>query len=222
MTKILVLGDSHGDVFNYCNKNQKDIFFDVIIVPGATAQGAVNPNSKTDALNIFRKKLEEIKADKYDYVIINLGEVDCGHLIWYRRDKLNISIEDQLKVVTTNLFTFATKILALYFSPQKIIINGSVLPTIRDNTDRRFLDGTRSEITTSQHERTQLTLRYNSILKDLAANYGLNYMEITDSILDKETGIIESKFLNKNPYNHHLDNENTYKLWLYQLNKILH
>jgi len=53
MIKILVLGDSHSEIFNYCNKKQKNIFFDVIIVSGATAQGSVNPNSNTNALEIF-------------------------------------------------------------------------------------------------------------------------------------------------------------------------
>ena len=54
--KILCCGDSHAKVFKFCNEKQYDIIFDVCIVSGATAQGAVNPNSKTDALNLFEKK----------------------------------------------------------------------------------------------------------------------------------------------------------------------
>ena len=53
MIKILVLGDSHSEIFNYCNKKQKNIHFEVVIVGGATAQGSVNPNSTTNALSIF-------------------------------------------------------------------------------------------------------------------------------------------------------------------------
>jgi hypothetical protein len=55
--------------------------FDVCIVGGATAQGAVNPNSKTDALAIFQKKIKYTNADN---ILIMLGEVDCGYLIWVR------------------------------------------------------------------------------------------------------------------------------------------
>ena len=51
--QILCCGDSHAEVFNYCNSRQNKFVFDVCIVGGA--QGAVNPNSKTDALNIFEK-----------------------------------------------------------------------------------------------------------------------------------------------------------------------
>ena len=51
MIKILVLGDSHSEIFNYCNNKQQDIIFEAHIVGGATAQGMVNPNSNTNALN---------------------------------------------------------------------------------------------------------------------------------------------------------------------------
>ena len=59
--RILVLGDSHSLVFSHCNKMQKIVQFTVVSVNGATAQGVVNPNSRTDALNHFRKTLKEIK-----------------------------------------------------------------------------------------------------------------------------------------------------------------
>ena len=48
MIKILVLGDSHSQIFNYCNKKQQNIHFEVVIVPGATAQGC----TKTTTINI--------------------------------------------------------------------------------------------------------------------------------------------------------------------------
>ena len=35
-------------------------------------------------------------------------------------------------------------------------------------------------------------------------------------------GIVKSQFLNKNPLDHHLDNENTYKLWLEELEKLIY
>jgi hypothetical protein len=220
MINILVLGDSHSNVFNYCNKKQQTINFEVFIVEGATAQGVVNPNSNTNALNIFKKTLNNIKK-KYDYVIINLGEVDCGFVIWYRKQKYNISIDDQLKITTDNLFKFINLEILPYFEFSKIIVIGSVLPTIKDNTDKKYLTGARSEINTSQLDRTILTLKYNNILKTYSSINGYNYLDITNDILDIETKIVNTQFLNKNIYNHHLDNENTYKLWLHELYKII-
>jgi hypothetical protein len=219
MIKILVLGDSHSNIFNYCNIKQKNIIFDVVLVPGATAQGSDNPNSKTDALNIFENKLNNIEVKDYKYIIINLGEVDCGFLIWYRKNKLNISIEEQLKLTTDNLFNFVKSKVLSRFNTSQIIINGSILPTIKDSTDKNFLSGARSEINVSQLDRTILTFRYNDILKEKCAEEGYIYMDINNYILDKKTKIINVIYLNENKYDHHLNNQKTYKLWLNELDK---
>uniref|UniRef100_A0A6C0ET02 SGNH hydrolase-type esterase domain-containing protein n=1 Tax=viral metagenome TaxID=1070528 RepID=A0A6C0ET02_9ZZZZ len=221
MIKILVLGDSHGEVFNYCNEKQQNIYFEAVIVGGATAQGSVNPNSITNALNVFKEKLNDIKNNNFKYIIINLGEVDCGFVIWYRKNKYNIGIEDQLKITTDNLFNFINLEILPHFESSKIIINGSVLPTIKDNTDKKYLIGARSEIVVSQIDRTELTIKYNNILKNYSLINGYNYMDITNYILDNETKVVNTIFLNKNIFDHHLDNENTYNLWLCELYKII-
>lgn len=221
MIKILVFGDSHSEIFNYCNTKQRKIFFEVVSVGGATAQGSVNPNSNTNSLNIFKQKLNNIKSDDYKYIIINLGEVDCGFVIWYRKDKYNISVESQLKITTDNLFNFINLEILPKFESFKIIICGSVLPTIKDNTDKKYLTGARSEVKTSQIDRTMLTIEYNNILKKYSLLKGYNYIDITNYILDNETKVVNTQFLNKDIYDHHLDNENTYNLWLNELYKII-
>ena len=221
MIKILVFGDSHVNIFKYCNDMQKNIYFEVIAVGGATAQGSVNPNSNTNALKKFKEKLTKINHKDFEYVIINLGEVDCGHLIWYRKDKHNISIEEQLKITTDNLFKFIKLEILPKFNSSKIIVNGSILPTIKDNTDKNYLKGTRSEINVSQIDRTNLTLEYNNILKNNCLINKYNYMDITNHILDNNTKLISDIFLNKDIYDHHLDSSLTYNLWLIELYKII-
>lgn len=217
--KILCCGDSHVDVFNYCNSRQNRFVFDVCIVGGATAQGAVNPNSKTDALNIYEKKINSTRSDK---ILIMLGEVDCGFVIWVRSKKYNISIDNQINVSVNNLFTFVDNIIATKnYTNKDIIICGSILPTIKDNTDKKFLNGARSEVDVSQLERTKKTIEYNNLLKINCHKYGYNYIEIVDDILGKD-GIVKDEFLNSNPVDHHLDNEKTYKLWLSKLKNILY
>lgn len=212
--KILCCGDSHTDVFNYCNSRQNRFVFDVCIVGGATAIGAVNPNSKTDALNIYEKKINSTRSDK---ILIMLGEVDCGFVIWVRCKRYNISIDDQINVSVNNLFTFVDNIIATKnYTNKDIIICGSILPTIKDNTDKKILGGARSEVDVSQLERTKKTIEYNNLLKINCHKYGYNYIEIVDDILGKD-GIVKDEFLNSNPNDHHLDNEKTYKLWLCKL-----
>lgn len=217
--KILCCGDSHSGVFSYCNGRQNKFVFDVCIVSGATAQGVVNPNSKTDALKIYEKKINSTRSDK---ILIMLGEVDCGFVIWVRSKKYNISIDDQINISVNNLFTFVDNIIATKnYTNKDIIICGSILPTIKDNTDKKKLAGARSEVDVSQLERTKKTIEYNNLLKINCHKYGYNYIEIVDDILGKD-GIVKDEFLNSNPNDHHLDNEKTYKLWLCKLKNVLY
>lgn len=216
--KILCCGDSHTNVFNYCNKKQKLFSFNVCSVYGATAQGAVNPNSKTDALNIFQNKINSTPVDK---ILIMLGEVDCGFVIWVRSKKYNINVDDQINVSVNNLFTFVNNIVATKkYTNNDIIICGSILPTIKDSTDKNFLSGVRSEVDVSQYERTKKTIEYNNLLKEKCNVYGYNYIDITDFLLGDD-GIVKDEFLNSNPYDHHLENEKTYELWLSKLKNIV-
>lgn len=216
--KILCCGDSHTMVFKYCNTKQTNYQFDVCEVGGATAQGAVNPNSKTNALNIFTKKIyNTTKADK---LLIMLGEVDCGFVIWVRSKKYNISVDEQLNTSINNLFSFIKNILNnTNYKNNDIIITGSILPTIKDSTNLNFLKGARSEVTVSQLDRTKKTLEYNNLLKNKCKKYGYIYIDITDDIIGND-GIVKTVFLNKNITDHHLSNESTYNLWLNKLNNI--
>lgn len=221
---ILVLGDSHIDVFRYCNGKQTRIIFDLCIVPGATAQGAVNPNSKTNAFNFFTDKLEKRCKSmcKPSKVIICLGEVDCGFLIWVRSKRNNICVDEQIKVCVDNLFKFIKEqILGYGYDEDDIIVTGVVLPTIRDCTDKGFLNGARKDVDVSQLKRTKKTLEYNSILESRCREYGYKYMDITNETIGMD-GTIQEKFLSKNKYDHHLDNESTFDIWMSKLNDMLY
>lgn len=212
MKTILVLGDSHTRVFLYANQFSEDYKFSVCEVGGATAQGAVNMNSKTNALPIFKSKMKT--ACRYDYIGIMLGEVDCGFLVYVRSKRYGISIDEQLSLSIANLFTFIEKdVEGAGYVPSQIIVYGAVLPTIRDGTNTRYLGGARAEVDVSQYDRTLLTLKYNDELKRISARKGYKYIDITDNILGDD-GVVISDVLNDNPYDHHLSNDRTYAFWL--------
>jgi hypothetical protein len=216
---ILVLGDSHAGVFRYCNCKQSLYVFDVCEVGGATSLGVVNPNSKTNALPIFSNRLNNtITKDK---VLIMLGEVDCGFVIWVRSARYNISVDEQLQTSVDNLFKFVKNDVIEIggYRNKDVIIAGSIMPTISDNTDKKMLGGARSEVTVSQNIRTMKTLEYNSKLKQKCNENGYNYIDITNNILGSD-GVVKSQYLNNNVYDHHLDNNKTYKLWIDQINAI--
>ena len=215
---IIVCGDSHTRVFSYCNQKQNNFIFNVCEVGGATAQGAVNPNSKTNALGIFSNKLKD--SQKADKVLIMLGEVDCGFVIWVRSKRYNLSVDDQLYISIHNLFHFTETIVKKYgYKSHDIIIAGSILPTIKDNTNKKYLNGARKEVDVDQYTRTQKTLEYNNMLKVRCNEYGYHYIDITDNIIG-EDGLIHDKYLNENHSDHHVSNLNTYQFWINTLERI--
>lgn len=212
MISILVCGDSHTKAFK--GRTHQHFKFDLCEVGGATAQGAVNPNSKTNSLQIFT---ERINTQKYDKILIMLGEVDCGFLIWIRSRKYGISVDEQLANSVQNLFTFITNIIdTTDYTYSDFIVCGSVLPTIRDQTDKRFLGGARSEVEESQKIRTEKTLEYNNELSKKCDEFGCQYIEITQSLIGGD-GLIRQDFLSENPYDHHLDDRQSFQEWIKQI-----
>ena len=126
--RITVIGDSHILVFGHYRLRLQFPFkkFDVCSVMGATASGLENPNSKTQAHKIFSEKLNELTRD--DVLIIMLGEIDTGFLIWYRAQKYQVSVDEIFNEVVTKYTNFLTEAKFVY----KLIVISVPLPTLQD------------------------------------------------------------------------------------------
>lgn len=221
MKRVLILGDSHAGVFKYANTiPDEDFVFDGLIIGGATAQGAINPNGKSNALNIFKDALNK-KATNFDYIMIMLGEVDCGFVIWYYSEKFNVSIDDQLNRSINNLTEFIRLYVLPKFNSNQIILLGAVLPTILDNCDKMFLKGARSDICANLEQRINLTFRYNGMLREVSKKLGVKYCDISKAIYDDKTKKVKSVYLNENPHDHHLSNAASWPEWRISLNNLL-
>lgn len=202
---LLCLGDSHIGVFNYIKKNGllRDCNVDITLVGAATAQGLVNPNSKTDALNILRKQID--LADRHQIIILQMGEVDCGFVIWYYAEKYAVSMDEQLDRSLNNYFSFIKETREKGF--QNIIVLSAPLPTIPDGQDWGEVPNLRREIKASQRQRTQLTIKYNERLSILCKKSDIRFIDTTLSLLDENTGVINTIFQNNDRLNHHLDDK---------------
>ena len=86
-----------------------------------------------------------------------------------------------------------------------IIICSTPLPTIFDDQQWGEVANARREVRASLRERTDLTLKYNSSLRNFCKKNGITYLDFESDILDLNKGIVHSQFLNKNPLDHHLD-----------------
>lgn len=217
--RLLCVGDSHL----YAVKQAAEIGLikadecRFSIVPGATAVGLRNPNSITDAMSIFNEDIYKRPTDTY--LLIQIGEVDCGFVIWYRSTKYGESVERQMYESLKAYQDFIMNLMRRGY--KHICITGAILPTIRDDVDFGTVANARSEIRVPLLERTRLTLEYNVGLKKLSEELNINYLELTQKILSKESFVVDDNFRNPDPRDHHLDPLKMAPLWASLCNQFL-
>ena len=209
--KLICLGDSHVEIFNYIKIQNllKEFDIEVLSVSGATAMGIVNPNSQTNAFKIFWEFLSG--KDKNSYIVLQLGEVDCGFVIWYRAKKYQLTVQEQFEYSLKNYFIFIKKIHKKF---KNIILTGSVIPTIKENQDFGEVANLRKKVKVSLLERTKLTQNYNLELKKFAKKLNIFYFDIIDDVINKSSGVVNEKFLNENKFDHHLSFSKTAGFWV--------
>lgn len=200
----MCLGDSHIRVFNFMERRKtlKGVWFNVVVVGGATAQGMVNPNSRTNALSIFSDRIG--RAKPWQILVFQIGEVDCGFVIWYRSEKYGMSVHSQLERSIANYISFLLDVRSKGF--HEICVLSAPLPTIMDGQAWGDVANARREVTASQLKRTELTLLYNTMLKKSCEENEIAFLDTSDHLLEKNTGLISEKFISQNNADHHLSN----------------
>jgi O-antigen/teichoic acid export membrane protein len=201
---IECFGDSHAKIFEKLNKciNRKQITFRVTSVDGATAFGMANPNSKTNALQVFT---EWIKRTPQNYtILIMLGEVDTGFLIWLKAQKENKKTELLLQDALDRYQSFICKV---KINHPKIIICSAPLPTIKDGQNLGRVAKMRQEVKVSQIDRTKMTLKFNESMRLWARTNDVLYLNLDTYAYNKNTGIAHDFLLNKDPNDHHYDED---------------
>lgn len=208
---LVAFGDSHLEALKlaadlHLLKIKSSIFS---IVPGATVVGLRNPNSLTDAVNIFKNTI--LNQPRDSHLILHLGEVDCGFVIWWRAEKLGESIEKQFICSINSYNQFLNEILEIGF--HRLCVVGASLPIIKDGIVFGEVANKRSEIIVGIRQRTDLTLKYNDELRLIAQRLGISYFDITGGVLDRTTHLVHDYFRNQNPGDHHLDKIKTVGIW---------
>ncbi len=201
MQEILVLGDSHSPVFNHPLFKEKfpHLFFNVLTVIGATASGLENPNSTTQAYPVFREAVRQTAAKK---IIVMLGEVDTGFVIWYRAQKYQESVTAMMDKAIANYSRFLTE-LNLRF---EVVCISAQLPTIQDGNDWGDIANARREVTASQVERTALTLEFNRVMQEFCMQNDIRYIML-DGVSLGDGGIVKAELINSNYNDHHYDQD---------------
>nr|WP_246329536.1 SGNH/GDSL hydrolase family protein [Chthonobacter rhizosphaerae] len=191
-------------------------------VGGATAVGLRHPTSKTEALTIFRRAL--LPARPGVVPVFQLGEVDCGFVIWHRAAKYGESVEAQLDASVAAYITFVDELRAAGYPT--VILTAATVPTIVDGAlDRPESAGEvallRASVTASLAERTALTARYNERLRSAAAARGLPFVDLTPDLIDPSTGVVADRFRHVRAEDHHLHPVEGGRLWARRLTEAL-
>lgn len=190
----VAIGDSHAEVFRYVDIPGVEL--DLHMIEGTTASGLENPNSKTQALPLFRERIRHAK--RWHPVVSLLGEVDCGFVIWYRAQKYGTSVDTELEHALSSYATFLGEIAA---RGHHVVVVSPPPPTIVDFQTWGEVANARREVTATQHERTELTLRFAEGLRA----FGYPLLDATTPLLDPATGLIDERFRNPDPLDHHLN-----------------
>jgi hypothetical protein len=197
---VLVLGDSHAEVFFHPSLQAAFPLtrFAVCAVPGATASGLENPNAKTRAYQQFREALD---AEPWDHVVVQLGEVDAGFVIWYRAVKYDASVTEMLEGAVSKYTAFLSEIVARGLS---VTVVSCPLPTISDDNDWGEVANLRREVTATKRERTDLALRFNEDVARFCDRAGIEVVGLDADCLGPD-GLLRAELHHPDPTNHHYD-----------------
>ncbi len=198
-------GDSHVSIFRLMNSHPairgRKIRFRCIPVSGATALGLANPNSKTNAFEIFRHWLVQIPANRF--IFFMMGEVDAGFVIWWRAQKHQLPISQMLEESVNNYFEF---ILNVHRSHPKLYVFSAPLPTLADgNNYGPKVRNYRKEVTANQKQRTELTLNFNKKIGVRLKNKGIDFIDLDSLSLDSKTGLVHKELVNSRAQDHHYE-----------------
>jgi hypothetical protein len=207
---LYFLGDSHLRPVLHAYK--AGLFGDVEClfesIGGATAVGLRHPISKTQALVRFREKILPWRAGVTP--VFQLGEVDCGFVIWLRAQRHGESIEEQTEQSLAAYLGFLREVRDAGY--RDLIVTSAMPPTIREE-DVGEVAGLRKEVTASYAERSALVGAYNRRLEALCAQHDLAFLDFTDDFVDPRTGLLNEAFRNRSALDHHLDNERAGPIW---------
>jgi hypothetical protein len=195
---ILVLGDSHALVFQSGQfpLNFPKYNWEVQAIIGATISGLENPNAITQAMPKFKERLNK---GGFDRLIIQMGEVDIGFVMWFKSQKYNEPVEGFFELCVSKYQEF---LLILLTYCNDIFVVSTPLPTIKDDESLGKVANQRNSIKVSQKERTKFTLAFNQRIKDMSSILGVVYLDLDSASLE-DNGLVAEKLINSNKSDHH-------------------
>lgn len=197
----VIFGDSHivpFDKIDYCQTKRYD---------SASAQGLINPRSKTQTGEKIRKYIQEKELKR---IFLHFGKVDMDFLVLYKQaTRKDITWKKQIEISTNALISFAQSL-----GDADVTFIGLTLPTLNEKQMKEVLDVEQtfhnvsklagidkpSELTIKiplLELRTLYVIMFNKILQHKAYQYGFKYIDIVEETLNYDTGIVDDFFISR-------------------------
>lgn len=195
--EILVLGDSHVLVFEhwYWIFKYPRRYFHVCSVQGATASGLENPNATARAHGRF---IEALSGSRFHRIILMLGEVDAGFVIWYRAKKYGVPPSETLQYAVESYCKFIDEVAG----HGDLLVLSCPLPTIRDGIAQGEVANLRKEVDASQADQTAMTIRFNRAVEAYCRERGVAFANLDKDSVGPDD-LVNSGLLNARPTDHH-------------------
>lgn len=161
-------------------------------------------------MDVFRSKLADLPAS--DIPVFQLGEVDCGFVIWVRAQRYGESVQQQLAESLAAYRTFLCSVRDQGFA--RLIVTSATLPTIYDGQLDGEVAHLRRKVRASYRERTDLTLEYNRQLEAICRVEGLEFADLTPALINPETRLLDERFRHPDLADHHLDPSSGGDVWV--------
>jgi hypothetical protein len=188
---LVVLGDSHIHGF-------RGIAGYIGMIPGATAYGLANENSRTQAGNKFRSVMEKL-GTKHIY-LFHLGEVDCSSLSWKKQK------EGIVEVIVQSCLNYIRFIRTLT-GYRLIIASCPPTPVISylGSKGNRTSNGSVWEV------RTDLINRFNLMMEAFCLGANIRFYNYHKDVC--KNGIVLDNFKLPNASNPHLNPQELHKVF---------
>jgi hypothetical protein len=125
-------------------------------------------------LILFSKRLAAVQPGQHVGVV--LGEVDCSYIIWRRAAREGIPVDEQLEWTLDRYLALLSDVRR--YSRRAVLVFSAPRPTLPDNSEEwGEIARRRVDVTATQRERTELTLRFNAEVARRCAAAGFVFVD---------------------------------------------
>lgn len=243
---ILVVGDSNSDVWKILRKDLNEVYPTKLIiqrVSGTSAQGLCKMKNSTLQSGHRILRILQDRSD-YEWLIICAGSVDLDFIYYSKASKSlkennePVSMIDEAEYCIEKYFCFIDDVVLKTFKRNdRIVIQALHPPTLNDERNKSrlnrpkdlgrlgdsilYLDGECDpRILRTHKERTEAFLYFNKRIHEECKKRDIHVIDISDHLIDSDTGVIKDEFVRSSPHDVHIYEQNAAHFYFEAFSKL--